>query len=490
MQWETIIGLETHIQLLTQSKIFSNASTEFGAISNTQINSIDLALPGTLPILNKQAVKYAIRFAIASGATISPYSIFTRKHYFYPDLSKGYQISQYAIPIMQGGHISFLLKNNNKIETRTIQLHCAHLEEDAGKLFHKSDKYVTGIDFNRAGMPLLEIVTKPDIRSATEAIAYAKELHLLVTWLGICNGNMEEGSFRCDVNVSVRPVGQKEFGTRCEIKNLNSFRFIEDAINYEIQRQIKLIQNGDIVTQETRLYDSDKKETRSMRNKENSQDYRYFPDPDLPPLVIKPIWIEHIKTSMPELPHEMRKRLSKEYKLSEYTISIITQSKNFATYFEAILIDDKNQAKLAANWLTGHMIYKLNEENIDIVNAPINPIQLSMLLERISDGTISHKIAKEIFLMMWNAKSNNNKLVDDIIKTENLEQISSNDTIEVLVDQILKKNMKLVSEFHSGKKRAIHALIGKVMQLTKNKVDPIKLNKLFYEKLQKDLCNH
>lgn len=485
MQWEIIIGLETHIQLLIQSKIFSNASTQFGATPNTQIDSIDLALPGTLPILNEKAVECAIRFGLASRAIIAPYLVFTRKHYFYPDLPKGYQISQYEAPIIQGGKISFLMNKDNKTEIRTVKLSHAHLEEDSGKLLHKNYKHTTGIDFNRAGMPLLEIVTEPSIRSAAEAIAYIKELHLLVTWLDICDGNMQDGSFRCDVNISVRPFGQKKFGTRCEIKNLNSFRFIEDAINYEIQRQIKLSKNGHIITQETRLYNSDKKETQSMRNKENSQDYRYFPDPDLPPLVIKPTWIENIKKSMPELPNAMRKRFIFRYGLSEYISSILTQSKTLAIYFENVLTINENLTKLAANWLIGDITSKLNQENIDITDAPINPMQLSILLQRIYDGTISNKIAKEIFIVMWNSKSSKHTLADDIIKIRNLEQISSNDAIETLVNQIITKNIKLVNEFCSGKERAINALIGEAMKLSQSKVDPLKLSKLFHKKLKK-----
>ena len=336
MQWEVVIGLETHAQLTTQTKIFSGSPTQFGAEPNTQTSPVDLALPGALPVMNRGAVERAIQFGLAIGATVAPHSVFARKNYFYPDLPKGYQISQMDLPIVQGGRVSFALEVGGKTEIRSVQLTRAHLEEDAGKSLHEDYQGMTGIDLNRAGTPLLEIVTEPDMRSAAEAVAYAKALHTLVTWLGICDGNMQEGSFRCDANVSVRPVGQKEFGTRCEIKNLNSFRFLEDAINYEVRRQIELIEDGGRVVQATRLYDPDKKETREMRSKEDAHDYRYFPDPDLPPLVVSAEWIARVKAAMPELPGAMRERFVRDYALSEYDAAVLTQSKAMANYFEAV----------------------------------------------------------------------------------------------------------------------------------------------------------
>jgi aspartyl-tRNA(Asn)/glutamyl-tRNA(Gln) amidotransferase subunit B len=406
MQWEVVIGLETHTQLSTQSKIFSGSSTRFGAEPNTQASPVDLALPGVLPVLNKGAVERAIQFGLAIGATIAPRSVFARKNYFYPDLPKGYQISQFEIPVVQGGTMSFAVEKDGKTEIKTVNLTRAHLEEDAGKSLHEDYQGMTGIDLNRAGTPLLEIVTEPDMRSAAEAVGYAKALHSLVVWLGICDGNMQEGSFRCDANVSVRPVGQEKFGTRCEIKNLNSFRFLEEAINYEVRRQIELIEDGGTVVQETRLYDPDKKETRSMRSKEDAQDYRYFPDPDLPPLAISQEWIERVKTTMPELPGAMRERFVAEYALPEYDAMVLTQSKGMASYFEAVVAAaGKDQAKPAANWLMGDVASTLNREDTDIADAPVKAAQLALLLKRIADGTISNKIAKEVFAGMWEAKS-------------------------------------------------------------------------------------
>src|SRR6476661_479745 len=406
MQWEVVIGLETHAQLTTQSKIFSGASIRFGAEPNTQACPVDLALPGVLPVLNRGAVERAIQFGLAIGATIAPRSIFARKNYFYPDLPKGYQISQYEIPVVQGGTISFIVEKDGKPEMRTVQLTRAHLEEDAGKSLHEDYHGMTGIDLNRAGTPLLEIVTEPDMRSAAEAVAYAKALHALVTWLGVCDGNMQEGSFRCDANVSVRPVGQQEYGTRCEIKNLNSFRFLEEAINYEVRRQIELIEDGGRVVQETRLYDPDRRETRSMRSKEDAQDYRYFPDPDLPPLVIAQEWIDRVKAAMPELPGAMRARFVRDYALPEYDAAVLTQSKAMAAYFEAVVgAAGRDQAKPAANWLMGDVSSTLNREGVEIKDSPVDAQQLALLLKRIADGTISNKIAKEVFGAMWEAKS-------------------------------------------------------------------------------------
>ncbi|MFT5645139.1 MAG: aspartyl-tRNA(Asn)/glutamyl-tRNA(Gln) amidotransferase subunit B, partial [Janthinobacterium sp.] len=393
MQWEVVIGLENHVQLTTHSKIFSGAPTRFGAEPNTQTSPVDLALPGVLPVMNKGAVEHAIRFGLAVGATIAPTSVFARKNYFYPDSPKGYQISQFADPVVQGGSLSFGFEKDGKFETRTINLTRAHLEEDAGKSLHEDYHGMTGIDLNRAGTPLLEVVSEPEMRSAAEAVAYAKALHSLVVWLGVCDGNMQEGSFRCDVNVSVRPLGQVEFGTRCEIKNLNSFRFIEEAVHCEVRRQIELIEDGGRVVQATRLYDPDKKETRAMRSKEDAQDYRYFPDPDLPPLVIDPQWVARVQQSMPELPGAMRQRFASQYGLSDYDSLGLTQSQAMAAYFEAIVAQTgQEQAKMAANWIIGDIAAALNRDNIDIKDAPVASTQLALLLARIFDGTVSNKL--------------------------------------------------------------------------------------------------
>ena len=484
MQWEVVIGLETHAQLTTKSKIFSGAPIRFGAEPNVQACPVDLALPGVLPVMNKGAVERAIQFGLAIGATIAPRSIFARKNYFYPDLPKGYQISQYEIPVVQGGKLSFILERDGRTEMKTVQLTRAHLEEDAGKSLHEDYHGMTGIDLNRAGTPLLEIVTEPDMRSAAEAVAYAKALHLLVTWLGICDGNMQEGSFRCDANVSVRPAGQKEYGTRCEIKNLNSFRFLEEAINHEVQRQIELIEDGGRVVQETRLYDPDRRETRSMRSKEDAQDYRYFPDPDLPPLMISQEWIARVRADMPELPGAMRERLVRDYGLPEYDATVLTQSKAMATYFEAVVAaTGKEQAKPAANWLMGDVSSTLNREDVDISRAPVGAAQLALLLKRIADGTISNKIAKEVFGAMWEAKSDNPSLVDHIIESKGLKQISDSGALEKIVDEVLTANAKSVEEFRAGKEKAFNALIGQAMKASKGKANPAQLTDLLKKKL-------
>jgi aspartyl-tRNA(Asn)/glutamyl-tRNA(Gln) amidotransferase subunit B len=484
MQWEVVIGLETHTQLTTESKIFSGAPTAFGAAPNTQACPVDLALPGVLPVLNKGAVERAIQFGLAIGAHITPRSIFARKNYFYPDLPKGYQISQYEIPVVQGGTISFVLEKDGQSEVKTVHLTRAHLEEDAGKSLHEDYHGMTGIDLNRAGTPLLEIVTEPDMRSAAEAVAYAKALHSLVVWLGVCDGNMQEGSFRCDANVSVRPVGQKEYGTRCEIKNLNSFRFLEEAINYEVRRQIELIEDGDSVVQETRLYDPDKKETRSMRSKEDAMDYRYFPDPDLPPLMIAQEWIDRIKASLPELPGAMRERFVKDYQLPEYDAMVLTQSKAMAAYFEAVVaVAGKEQAKLAANWLMGDVSSTLNREGIDIAASPVSAEQLSLLLKRLADGTISNKIAKEVFSAMWEAKSSSATLADELIESKGLKQISDTGALEKIVDEVLAANEKSVEEYKAGKEKAFNALIGQAMKASKGKANPAQLTELLKQKL-------
>jgi len=484
MQWEVVIGLETHTQLTTASKIFSGAPIAFGAAPNTQACGVDLALPGVLPVLNRGAVERAIQFGLAIGATIAPQSVFARKNYFYPDLPKGYQISQFEIPVVQGGSLSFVVEKDGKAEMKTVNLTRAHLEEDAGKSLHEDYHGMTGIDLNRAGTPLLEIVTEPEMRSAAEAVAYAKALHSLVMWLGICDGNMQEGSFRCDANVSVRPVGQKEFGTRCEIKNLNSFRFLEDAINYEVRRQIELIEDGGSVVQETRLYDPDKKETRSMRSKEDAMDYRYFPDPDLPPLMIAQEWIDRVKASLPELPGAMRERFVSDYQLSEYDAMVLTQSKAIAHFFEAVVTSaGKEQAKPAANWMMGDVASTLNREGIEIGESPVGAEQLSLLLKRIADGTISNKIAKEVFAAMWEAKSSSAALADEIIESKGLRQISDTGALEKIVDEVLAANTKSVEEYRAGKEKAFNALIGQAMKASKGKANPAQLTELLKQKL-------
>src|ERR1700690_2616706 len=435
MQWEVVIGLETHAQLSTVSKIFSGAATQFGAEPNTQACPVDLALPGFLPVMNRGAVQRAIEFGLAVGSTISPRSIFARKNYFYPDLPKGYQISQFEIPVVQGGSVTIQVPANEKSGTaayeKTVNLTRAHLEEDAGKSLHEDFAGMTGIDLNRAGTPLLEIVTEPEMRSAAEAVAYAKALHALLTWLGICDGNMQEGSFRCDANVSVRPVGQKEFGTRAEIKNLNSFRFLEEAIQYEVRRQIELIEDGGTVVQETRLYDPDKRETRSMRSKEDAQDYRYFPDPDLPPLVIDEAWIARVKAAMPELPEAKRQRLVIDYALSSGDATSLTANPALALIFEEA-VGKGVDAKLAANWLLGEFSAAVNKAEIDPSEAPVSGAQLGALLKRIGDGTISGKIAKDVFDAMWAGEHGSDS--DAIIAAKGLRQISDAGAIEKIVD--------------------------------------------------------
>lgn len=484
MQWEVVIGLETHTQLTTQSKIFSGSAIRFGAEPNTQTSPVDLALPGVLPVMNRGAVERAIQFGLAVDATIAPHSVFARKNYFYPDLPKGYQISQFDIPVVQGGRVPFVMEKDGKPELRSVQLTRAHLEEDAGKSLHEDYQGMTGIDLNRAGTPLLEIVTEPDMRSAAEAVAYAKALHALVTWLGICDGNMQEGSFRCDANVSVRPVGQVEYGTRCEIKNLNSFRFLEDAINYEVRRQIELIDDGGRVVQETRLYDPDKHETRSMRSKEDAQDYRYFPDPDLPPLVIGPDWIARVKAAMPELPGAMRARFIADFGLTDYDAIVLTQSKGMATFFEMVVNHaGKAQAKLAANWLMGDVASTVNRAGIDIDQSPVSAAQLALLMQRIADGTISNKIAKDIFAAMWETPSHDPLHADQLIESKGLKQISDSGALEAIIDDVLAANAKSVEEFRAGKEKAFNALIGQAMKASKGKANPAQLTDLLRQKL-------
>lgn len=484
MEWEVVIGIENHVQLTTESKIFSGSPIKFGAEPNTQASPVDLALPGVLPVMNKMAVDRAIRFGLAVGGKIAPQSIFARKNYFYPDLPKGYQISQFEDPVVQGGALTFGYEKDGKFVTKTVNLTRAHLEEDAGKSLHEDYHGMSGIDLNRAGTPLLEIVSEPEIRSAAEAVAYCKALHGLVMWLGICDGNMQEGSFRCDINVSVRPKGATEFGTRCEIKNLNSFRFIEEAVHVEVRRQIELIEDGGTVVQATRLYDPDKKETRQMRSKEDAQDYRYFPDPDLPPLAISEDWIARVKADMPELPGVMRSRFIDEYALPEYDALILTSSKAMAIYFEAVVAKaGKENAKAAANWLMGDVSSTLNRENTDIGAAPVKPEQLAAMLKRIADGTISNKIAKEIFGAMWEANSADENLVDAIIDAKGLKQISDTGALEAIVNDVLAANEKSVEQYRAGKEAAINALIGQAMKASKGKANPAQLTELLKKKL-------
>ena len=484
MQWEVVIGLENHVQLTTNSKIFSGSSIRFGAEPNTQASPVDLALPGVLPVLNRGAVERAIRFGLAVGAKIAPHSVFARKNYFYPDLPKGYQISQFEDPVVQGGTVSFAYEKDGKLETKTVNLTRAHLEEDAGKSLHEDYAGMSGIDLNRAGTPLLEIVSEPEMRSAAEAVAYAKALHSLVMWLGVCDGNMQEGSFRCDVNASVRPVGQKEFGTRCEIKNLNSFRFMEEAIHYEVRRQIELIEDGGKVIQATRLWDPDRKETRSMRTKEDAQDYRYFPDPDLPPLVISQDWIDRVKNDMPELPGAMRARFTGDYGLPEYDSLVLTSSQAMATYYEAVVAKaGKENAKAAANWLMGDVSSTLNREGVEIAHSPVEASQLALLLKRIADGTISNKAAKEVFAAMWEAKSTDEHLADIVIEQKGLKQISDTGALEAIVDEVLAANAKSVEQYRAGKEAAINALIGQTMKASKGKANPAQVTELLKKKL-------
>ena len=485
MQWEVVIGIENHVQLTTNSKIFSGSAIAFGAEPNTQASPVDLALPGVLPVMNRGAVERAIRFGLAVGATIAPQSIFARKNYFYPDLPKGYQISQFADPVVVGGQLTFGFERDGKHETRTVNLTRAHLEEDAGKSLHEDYAGMSGIDLNRAGTPLLEIVSEPELRSAAEAVAYCKALHGLVMWLGICDGNMQEGSFRCDINVSVRPVGQKDYGTRCEIKNLNSFRFIEEAVHVEVRRQIELIEDGGKVVQATRLYDPDRKETRAMRTKEDAQDYRYFPDPDLPPLTISEAWIARVRGEMPELPVAMRERFVSEYALPEYDSLVLTASKGMANYFEAVVAKaGKENAKAAANWLMGDVASTLNREGVDIIDAPVEASQLALLLKRIADGTISNKIAKEVFAAMWEAKSGDEAIADAIIDQKGLRQISDSGALEKIVDDVLAANEKSVEQYRAGKEAAINALIGQAMKASRGKANPAQLTELLKKKLR------
>ena len=472
--YEVVIGLENHVQLSTQSKIFSGSSTAFGAEPNTQASPVDLALPGTLPVLNRAAVDRAIRFGLAVGAKVAPLSIFARKNYFYPDLPKGYQISQFEIPVVQGGTVEFFVGDEKKV----VNLTRAHLEEDAGKSLHEDYHGQSGIDLNRAGTPLLEIVSEPDMRSAAEACEYAKTLHALVMWLGICDGNMQEGSFRCDVNVSVRKPGEP-YGTRREIKNLNSFRYLVDAVNYEVNWQIDQIEDGLKIQQATVLYNPDTGETRAMRSKEDSADYRYFPDPDLPPLVIAPEWVEKVRGEMPELPGVMAKRFIEADGLPEYDASMMTQSLKTARYYEAAKAAGA-APKLVANWVMGEISKRLNSEGIEIDAAPVKAELLAKLIARIADGTISNNSAKQVFDALWAGEGAD---VDAIIAAKDLKQSNDTGEIERILDDVLAANQKSVDEFRAGKDKAFNALVGQAMKATKGKANPALVNELLKKKL-------
>jgi len=478
--WETVIGLEAHVQLRTASKIFSGAATAFGAAANTQASVVDLALPGVLPVLNAGVVDCALRFGIAVGAAIAPRSIFARKNYFYPDLPKGYQISQYEIPIVQGGTLSFpVAPRSGEPYRKIVRLTRAHLEEDAGKSLHEDYQGMSGIDLNRAGTPLLEIVSEPEMRSSAEAIAYARTLHALVVWLGVCDGNMQEGSFRCDANVSVRPAGAQAFGTRVEIKNLNSFRFLQQAIEHEIRRQIELIEDGGRVVQETRLYDPDRDLTRSMRSKEDAADYRYFPDPDLLPLEVAPAWIERIRAELPELPGAMRERLERDYALPAQDAEALTASRALAQYFERVAQEVADK-KAAANWVMGEVCAALNAADIGVEQCPVPARELATLITRVSDGTINLKTAKELFALLWTHEATS---VDAVIEARGLKQISDRATIERIVDEVLAANPAVVAEFRGGKEKAFQSLVGQAMKATRGKANPQQLNEILRRKL-------
>jgi len=473
--YEVVIGFETHAQLATQSKIFSRAPTAFGAEPNTQACAVDLALPGTLPVMNRGAVEHAIRLGLALGSHIAEQSVFARKNYFYPDLPKGYQISQFEIPVVQGGEVSFFLGD----EKKTVRLVRAHLEEDAGKSLHEEFHGMSGIDLNRAGTPLLEIVTEPDMRSSAEAVAYAKELHKIVTWIGICDGNMQEGSFRCDANVSVRKPGG-ELGTRREIKNLNSFKFMQQAIDYEIRWQIEQIEDGHAIQQATVLFDPDTGETRAMRTKEDAADYRYFPDPDLPPLVIARDWVEQVKANMPELPRQMAERLVQTYGLPEYDATTLTQSPAMAAYFETAA-KASGQAKMASNWIMGEVSRRLNNEEKDIAQVPVDADTLAALLKRIADGTVSNNAAKQVMDALWSEAGSD---VDAVIEAKGLKQMNDSAALEKIIDEVMAANAPMVEQFRAGKDKAFNALVGLVMKASKGKANPQQANDLLKQKLQ------
>jgi len=476
MSWETVIGLEVHAQLNTNSKIFSGAATTYGALPNTQACAIDLGLPGVLPVLNKQAVFKAIKLGLGIQAEINERSVFARKNYFYPDLPKGYQISQFDLPIVGKGHLDVVQEDGS---VKRIHITRAHLEEDAGKSLHDDFNGMSGIDLNRAGTPLLEIVSEPDMRSAKEAVAYLKTLHALVRYLEICDGNMQEGSFRCDANVSVRRPGEP-FGTRAEIKNVNSFRFVERAINYEVERQIAILEEGGKIAQETRLYDAQKNETRSMRSKENADDYRYFPDPDLLPLLVDAAFIQQIKETLPELPEQKRQRFMQEYNLSAYDASVLISSRELAEYFETVVKGANQQAKLAANWVMGDLLGALNKVNLDITQSPISAEQLAGLVLRIHDNTISGKIAKTVFEALWQQQG---KDADSIIEAQGLKQVTDTGAIEKIVDAVIAANPQQLADYRSGKDKLFGFFVGQVFKASQGKANPDQVNAILKAKL-------
>lgn len=476
MEWETVIGLESHVQLQTRSKIFSGAATAYGAEPNTQACAIDLGLPGVLPVLNREAVRLAVRFGLAVGAQVAPRSVFARKNYFYPDLPKGYQISQYELPIVAGGSLEISGGDGRR---KVIGITRAHLEEDAGKSLHEDFHGMSGIDLNRAGTPLLEIVTEPDMRSAAEAVAYMKKLHTLVRWLGISDGNMQEGSFRCDANVSVRLKGSDTLGTRAEIKNLNSFRFVEQAIEYEVERQIGILESGGYIVQETRLYDPDRHETRSMRSKEEAFDYRYFPDPDLLPVVLDPDFVEEIRRSLPELPDARRARFVDDYALPAGDAEVLTASRELADFYEATNEATGGQHRLAANWVMGDLLGALNRDGLGVAACPVSPAQLGGLLARITDQTISGKIAKEVFEAMWQGEGD----ADRIIDLKGLRQITDSSALERIVDEVIAANPDQVAQYRAGKDKLIGFFVGQVMRATEGKGSPAQVNALLVKKL-------
>jgi aspartyl-tRNA(Asn)/glutamyl-tRNA(Gln) amidotransferase subunit B len=476
-EWETVIGLEIHAQLATKSKIFSGSAIAYGAPPNAQANLVDLGYPGVLPVLNAEAVRMAVKFGLAIGAQISPQSVFARKNYFYPDLPKGYQISQYELPIVSRGSIDIVLDDGAH---KRVGVTRAHLEEDAGKSLHEGLPGVSGIDLNRAGTPLVEIVSEPDMRSAKEAVAYMKKVHTLVVYLEICDGNMQEGSFRCDANVSVRRKGTEKFGTRAEIKNLNSFRFVEKAINYEVERQIDLLESGGKVVQETRLYDPDKGETRSMRSKEEANDYRYFPDPDLLPVVLDETFISGVRATLPELPDQKAARFSSQYGLSAYDAGVLTASRELAAYYEEVAREVSGEPKLAANWVMGELSAALNKDGLEISSGKLPAPRLAGLLQRIVDKTISGKIAKEVFEAMWASGAT----ADAIIEEKGLKQITDNSAIERAIDEVMAKNPGQLADYRSGKDKLFGFFVGQVMKATGGKANPAQLNELLKKKLQ------
>ncbi len=477
MEWETVIGLEVHAQLSTKSKIFSGASTAYGAAPNTQACAVDLGLPGVLPVLNADAVHMAVKFGLAVGAQVAPRSVFARKNYFYPDLPKGYQISQYELPVVAKGTLTIEVDGQEKV----IGITRAHLEEDAGKSLHEDFHGLSGIDLNRAGTPLIEIVSEPDLRSAKEAVAYLKKLHSLVCYLGICDGNMQEGSFRCDANVSVRRKGEAKFGTRAEIKNVNSFRFVEKAILFEVERQIDLLESGKQVIQETRLYDAEKNETRSMRSKEEANDYRYFPDPDLLPLVIDDVFVEQVRKELPELPDEKRQRFMTQYGLSSYDAVVLTATRELANFYEETVKHSASDGKLWANWIMCDLAAALNKHNLEIQESPVSALQMAKLIQRISDNTISGKIAKEVFEFMWTGECAGD--ADNIIESKGLKQVTDTSFIEKIIDEVIANNPKQLADYRAGRDKLFGFFVGQVMKLSQGKANPNQVNDLLKAKL-------